>query len=104
MKKLIISAAFILMLLFSVPFGASALTVDGVEYNHSMWCAIVTGGFGKIGTVSLSNDGGHTANLLGASGTPIPCYGYWYNSGIGIDRSKQVGAGAWVNGGYAQPF
>lgn len=99
MKKLFASAAFLFALMFALPLGASALTVDGVAYDHSMWCDIVTGGFGKIRDVNLSNDDGQTANLLGASGTGIPCYGYWYNSGLGITKSKQVGAGQSVNGG-----
>lgn len=99
MKKLFVSAAFLLALVFAMPFCASALTVGGVAYDHSMWCDIVTGGFGHIRDVNLSNDGGHTANLVGSSGAGIPCYGYWYNSNLGIAKSKQVGAGQYVNGG-----
>ena len=97
MTVLIITLAFAL----SIPIMASALTVDGTSYNRNMWCAIVTGGFGKHNNVNLSNDEGHTANLIGSSGTPISSYGYWYNSDLGIDRSKQLDAGGYVNGGYA---
>lgn len=99
MKKLFASAAFLFALMFALPLGASALTVGGVAYDHSMWCDIVTGGFGQIRDVNLSNDDGQTANLLGTSGTGILCYGYWYNSDLGIAKSKQVGAGQSVNGG-----
>ncbi len=102
MRKIIAMVILAIVFVFSVPILSFALTVDGVLYNQTMRCLIVTGGFGKYpGTnASLSNDAGHTANLMGASGTPIPCYGYWYNSVIGIDRSKQVGAGSYVNGTF----
>jgi hypothetical protein len=100
MKKFIISLVLALICMLSVPLVASALTVDGAAYNKSMWCAIVSGGFGKISGINISNDSGHTANLLGTSGSAIASYGYWYNSGIGIDRSKSVGAGGYVNGDY----
>ncbi|MHB8964268.1 MAG: hypothetical protein ACYC5K_14065, partial [Saccharofermentanales bacterium] len=100
MKKAFLAAVISLVILL-LPLQASALTVDGVLYDQTMRCLIVTGGFGKYpGTnANLVNDGGHTANLLNASGTAIPCYGYWYNSVIGVDRSKAVGAGTYVNGG-----
>jgi hypothetical protein len=101
MKKFIALIVLTIITTMAIPFSASALSVDGTAYNQSMWCAIVTGGFGKIKTVSLANDNGQTANLLGTSGSAIASYGYWYNSGIGIDRSKAVGAGAYVNGGYS---
>ena len=102
MRKIVIMMILAIAFVFSVPIPAYALTVDGVLYDQTMRCLIVTGGFGKYpGTsASLSNDAGHTANLVGASGTPIPCYGYWYNSVIGIARSKQVGAGSYVNGTF----
>jgi hypothetical protein len=101
MKKIITVVIITLILALSTPIIASALTVDGTVYNRNMWCAIVTGGFGKHNGVNLANDNGQTANLVGSSGTPIASYGYWYNSALGIDRSKQVGAGGYVNGGYA---
>lgn len=102
MRKIIAMTILPLVFALAIPILSLALTVDGVLYDKTMRCLIVTGGFGKYpGTdANLANDGGHTANLLGASGTPIASYGYWYNSVIGIDRSKQVGAGSYVNGGF----
>ena len=82
MKKIIISIALILVCMLSTPLVAKAMSVDGEVYDKSMWCAIVTGGFGNHNGVALNNDSGHTANLLGTSGNPIASYGYWYNSGI----------------------
>jgi hypothetical protein len=102
MKKIIAMALLSLVITISIPMLSFALTVDGVLYDKTMRCLIVTGGFGIYpGTnAPLSNDAGHTANLVGASGTPIASYGYWYNSVIGITRSKQVGAGSYVNGTF----
>ncbi len=102
MKKIAVMVILSLIITISIPILSFALTVDGVLYDKTMRCLIVTGGFGIYPGTSapLSNDAGHTANLVGASGTPIASYGYWYNSVIGIDRSKQVGAGSYVNGTF----
>jgi len=100
MKKIITTLIITLLLILSSPIMVSALTIDGTVYDRDMWCAIVTSGFGQHNGVNLVNDNGHTANLLGTSATPIASYGYWYNSALGIERSKQVGAVGYVNGGY----
>lgn len=89
---------FTLALLVTVPVTASALTIDGADYNKTMQCAQATDSFGKYNTVKAVNaDHGNTANLIGDS-QAIPSYGYWYNAAIGYDASLQYGAGANVNG------
>ena len=97
-RKQIPALLFTLALLILLSVTASALTIDGEEYDHTMQCAQATDSFGSYNTVNAVNaDSGHTANLIGDS-QAIPSYGYWYNAAIGYDASLQYGAGAYVNG------
>ena len=99
MKRIIVFVIAIIAITVALSATVYSVVIDGQNYNQRIEVANVSTGFGSYWGVAAPNqtDASHTANLL-REFVPIATHGDWFNTTLGLARTRQFGLQGTVNG------